>query len=248
MKRIGISIGDINGIGPEAALKATSKYRWPTDVRFAFVGSERIVREQASAMKIPVSRRIEFWNVENKAKWRPGSMRVDAARLAEEAARTALAGCLSGKLGALVTAPICKQGFHKAGINVPGHTEYLAELTGSRNFGMMLLGGGLRVMLVTRHIPLSAVPSALSRQTVREHIELAGDTLKLLGFKNGNIGVCGLNPHAGDGGIFGREEISLINPAIRAARKKGLAVSDALPADTILHKALNGEYDAVVAM
>jgi len=264
MKRIGITIGDINGIGPEVALKAVGKHRWPANVRFAFIGSERIVREQAAAMKIPVSRKIEFLNVGQASlpaqsgkgrqrclphiKWQPGMIRVDASRLAEQAIRRAVEGCLSGELDAMVTAPICKEGFHKAGINVPGHTEYLAELTDTATFGMMLMGGGLRVMLVTRHIPLSEVPAALTRKNICEHIELTGEALKLFGIKKGRIGVCGLNPHAGDGGVLGREEIELINPAIRAAQKKGFNVFEAVPADTIFYEALRGDYDAVVAM
>jgi 4-hydroxythreonine-4-phosphate dehydrogenase len=261
MKTIGITIGDINGIGPEVALKAVGRYRWPADVRFAFIGSEQAVREQASAMKIPVTRKIEFWSVEQASlpaqgrqgrlphvKWHPGRIRVDASRLADAAIRKAVEGCLADELDAMVTAPICKEGFHKAGIPVPGHTEYLAELTHTKNFGMMLMGGGLRVMLVTRHLPLSEVPAALTKRTIREHIELTGQALKLFGLENGSIGVCGLNPHAGDGGVLGREEIELISPAIRAARKKGYPVSDAIPADTIFYEALRGDYDAVVAM
>lgn len=248
MKRIGITIGDINGIGPEVALKAVAHGRWPADVRFAFVGLKQIVCEQAKTMKIPVSRRIEFVDVESVAKWNPGKVRVDASRLAGEAIRVAVRGCLSGELDAMVTAPICKAGFHKAGINVPGHTEYLAELTNTKNFGMMLMGGGLRVMLVTRHLPISEVPGALTKKNIREHIELTGEALELFGIKNGKIGVCGLNPHAGDGGVLGMEENTLINPAIRAVRKKGFNVSDAVPADTIFYEALRGDYDAVVAM
>ncbi|MCK5676658.1 MAG: 4-hydroxythreonine-4-phosphate dehydrogenase PdxA, partial [Verrucomicrobia bacterium] len=127
MKRIGITIGDINGIGPEVALKAVGKYRWPADVGFVFIGSEQIVREQAAAMKIPVSRKIEFWNVERASlpaqsgkgrqrclphiNWHSGKIRVDASRLAEQAIRRAVEGCLSGELDAMVTAPICKEGF-----------------------------------------------------------------------------------------------------------------------------------------
>ncbi|MCF7864019.1 MAG: 4-hydroxythreonine-4-phosphate dehydrogenase PdxA [Kiritimatiellales bacterium] len=249
MKKIGITIGDINGIGPEVALKAVHQYRWPADVRFVFIGSEAVVREQAAAMKIPVSRKIEFLNVgQASLPVHPGRVRVDASRLAEQAVRRAVEGCLSGEHDAMVTAPICKEGFHKAGIHVPGHTEFLAELTHAKNFGMLLMGGGLRVMLVTRHIPISAVPTALTRQNIREAIELTGQALELFGIKNGKIGVCGLNPHAGDGGVIGREEIELINPAIRAARKKGFNVSDAVPADTIFYQALDKQYDAVVAM
>lgn len=248
MKRIGITIGDVNGIGPEVALKAVRGGRWPADTEFVMLGSEAVIREQAKAMNIPVPRRLRFLALESNVRWAPGKIRVDASRHAAEAISLAVKQCLFGGLDAMVTAPICKEGFHKADIHFPGHTEYLAELTRTANFGMMLMGGGLRVMLVTRHIPVSAVPAALTRKTIREHIELTGQALRLLGIKNGKIGVCGLNPHAGDGGIIGREEIDLINPAIRAVRKKGYNVSDAVAADTIFHKALHGDYDAVVAM
>lgn len=247
-KKIGITIGDVNGIGPEVALKAAAYGRWPADVQFVFLGSEKIVREQAAAMRIPVSKKIIFRDVETQPKWVPGKIGVKASRLAEEAIRAAVEGCLAGELAAMVTAPICKEGMHKAGIMIPGHTEYLAELTSTKNFGMMLLGGGLRVMLVTRHIPIAEVAAALNKKNIREHIELTGDALKLFGLNDGKIGVCGLNPHAGDGGILGREEIEIINPAIRQIRKKGYNVSDAIPADTIFHEARRGDYEAVVAM
>lgn len=248
MKRIGITVGDVNGIGPEVALKAVARGRWPKEVEFVFLGSEINVREQARAMGIPVSRKISFQSLETPVKWNCGKVRVDASRHAGEAIRSAVGQCLSGELDAMVTAPICKEGFHKAGIDVPGHTEYLAELTNTENFGMMLMGGGLRVMLVTRHLPISKVPAALTKKLISEHIELTGEALKLFGLEGGKIGVCGLNPHAGDGGVIGREEIELINPAIRAVRKKGFCVSDAVPADTIFYEALRGDYAAVVAM
>ena len=248
MKRIGITIGDINGIGPEVALKAVARGRWSADTEFVFLGNEAVVREQARAMKIPVSRKIVFRDMETQPKWIPGKIGTKASRLAGEAVRAAVEGCLSGELDAMVTAPICKEGFHKAGINVPGHTEYLARLTNTKNFGMMLMGGGLRVMLVTRHLPLAEVPAALTKKLIREHIELTGEALTLFGIPEGRIGVCGLNPHAGEGGMLGSEEKMLINPAIKAVRKKGFNVSDAVPADTIFYEALNGSYDAVVAM
>ena len=248
MAIVHITIGDINGIGPEVALKAIARGRWPAETQFVLLGDEAIVREQAKALKIHVTRKITFQPMETVVKWNPGKVRVDAARHAAESIRLAVKGCLFGGFDAMVTAPICKEGFHKAGVNAPGHTEYLAELTNTKNFGMMLMGGGLRVMLVTRHLPLAKVPGALNRKTIREHIELTGQALDLFGIKNGKIGVCGLNPHAGDGGIIGREEIELINPAIKQARKRGFNVSDAVPADTIFYEALRGDYDAVVAM
>ncbi len=249
MKRIGITIGDSNGIGPEITLKAIGKSRWPEGVEFVVFGNEAVIREQAEFMKIPVSRKIRFEHVGSKSlPIHFGKVRADASKLACEAICTAIDQCLSGEIDAMVTAPICKEGFHKAGIPFPGHTELLAERTKTKNFGMMLIGGGLRVMLVTRHIPISNVAESLTKKNIREHIELTGEALKLFGIKGGKIGVCGLNPHAGDGGIIGTEEKSVINPAIKLARKKGFKVSDAVPADTIFYEALNGKYDAVVAM
>ena len=248
MKRIGITIGDINGIGPEVILKATRRVHWSEDVRFVLIGSEKLLRQQGWEMGVTVSRKIDFLEIGIFPEWTPGKICIEASRLAEASIRRAVEGCLSGEFDAMVTAPICKEGFHKAGIHVPGHTELLAELTDTKNFGMMLMGGGLRVMLVTRHIPISEVPAALTRKNIREAIELTGQALELFGIKDGKIGVCGLNPHAGDGGVIGREEIDLINPAIRAARKKGLNVSDAVPADTLFYEARRGDYDAVVAM
>jgi 4-hydroxythreonine-4-phosphate dehydrogenase len=248
MKRIGITIGDVNGIGPETALKAVSRGRWPSEAEFVFFGSEKNIRQQAADLQLPVSRRIRFFETGAAVAWHPGRIRVDAARLAETAIRAAVDECVAGNLDAMVTAPICKEGFHKAGINIPGHTEYLAALTHTKRFGMMLIGGGLRVILVTRHLPLAQVPAALTKKGVGEHIQLAAEALNLFGIRQGRIGVCGLNPHAGDGGVLGDEEIRVINPAIRAARRKGFHVSDAVPADTIFYEALNGLYDAVVAM
>ncbi|MDF7823840.1 4-hydroxythreonine-4-phosphate dehydrogenase PdxA [Pontiellaceae bacterium B12227] len=248
MKRIGITIGDINGIGPEVALKAVIQGNWGHDVEFMLYGPVTEIKRQVRAMGLELPEFVHLRDVGIDVLWNPGEIEVDASRAAEQAIRRVVEGCLSGDLDAMVTAPICKEGFHKAGINFPGHTEFLAELTKTENFGMMLIGGGLRVMLVTRHLPISEVPQALTRKMIVEHIQLTGEALQLFGAENGLIGVCGLNPHAGDGGVIGREEIELINPAIKAAREKGFNVTDAIPADTIFYEALRGDYAAVVAM
>ncbi|VGO20209.1 4-hydroxythreonine-4-phosphate dehydrogenase 2 [Pontiella sulfatireligans] len=248
MKRIGISIGDINGIGPEVALKAVAESKWSDNVEFMLHGPVTEMKRQMRALKLEMPEHVYYRDVGIDVAWNPGKIDADVSRAADLAIRQVVAGCMSGSLDAMVTAPICKEGFHKAGIDVPGHTELLAELTGAETFGMMLIGGGLRVMLATRHVPLSEVPKSLTQQNICEAIELTGQALKLFGLEDGKIGVCGLNPHAGDGGVIGNEEIELINPAIIASREKGFNVSDAVPADTIFYEALRGDYDAVVAM
>ena len=244
---MGITIGDVNGIGVEVILKALVYGRWSQEMEFVLLGSEAIVRKQAEAMKIPLSRRIRFHDV-GEAAWKPGRLRVDASRLAVAAIEEGVKQAVTGQLDGLVTAPVNKLGFQRAGVDAPGHTELLAKLTGSSRYGMMLVGGGLRVMLATRHLPLKEVSSAISKAVVREAVELAYEGLGWLGVSPRSIGVCGLNPHAGDGGALGMEEKTILNPVLRALAKKGIPVSMALPADTLFHQAMRGEYQAVVAM
>jgi 4-hydroxythreonine-4-phosphate dehydrogenase len=131
----------------------------------------------------------------------------------------------------------------------------IAELTGTQRYGMMLMGNGLRIMLATRHLPLRAVADALTKENILEAIELTGEALKWFGLANGRIGVCGLNPHAGDGGALGDEELTIIAPAIEAARAKGFNAIGPVPADVIFFQCLETNcvgaqkgYDAVVAM
>ena len=162
--------------------------------------------------------------------------------------RAGVNGCMAGMLDGLVTAPICKEGVKLAGINAPGHTEFLAQLSGTRNYAMMLLGGRLRVTLVTRHIPLSMVSRSLTAEKVVSTVELTAKALPWLGVRQSAVAVCGLNPHAGEGGTIGREEADIIVPAIRALRRKGYAVEGPVPADTAFHRAVRGEFGAVVAM
>jgi len=245
--RIGITIGDVNGIGVEVALKAVAYGRWPSDTEFVLLGSEAVVRQQAKQMSIPVSKRLSFYDV-GKASWCPGQLRVDASRLAVAGIEEGVKSCLAGELDGIVTAPVNKQGFQRAGVEVPGHTELLATLTGRKRFGMMLMGGGLRVMLVTRHLPLAEVANAITRAAVREAIELADRGLYWLNLEGKKIGVCGLNPHAGDGGALGNEEQQIINPVIRKLQQTGVNVVGAIPADTIFHQAKQGAYEMVVAM
>ncbi len=234
--RIGITCGDVNGIGPEVALKAISSKPWKKEVEFIFVGPD------------PVNGCSEHWKIPFRGKITPGKITAEASKTAVAAIERAVRGCLDGELDAMVTAPICKEGLHLAGIHYPGHTEMIAELTGTKRYGMMLMGKGLRVMLATRHLPLCAVADALTKENVLEAIELTGEALKWFGLKNGRIGVCGLNPHAGDGGALGDEEVKIITPAIEAARAKDFNAVGPVPADVIFFQTLEGQFDAVVAM
>ncbi|MBI9020281.1 MAG: 4-hydroxythreonine-4-phosphate dehydrogenase PdxA [Verrucomicrobia bacterium] len=229
--RIGITCGDVNGIGPETALKAVASSGWKTDVEFILIGPSA----EGS------------WNIPFSGPLLPGEITAEASKTAVAAIERAVRGCLDGELDAMVTAPICKEGLKLAGINYPGHTEMIAELTGTKRYGMMLMGKGLRVTLATRHLPLREVADALTQDNVLEAIELTDEALKKFGIKSGRIGVCGLNPHAGDGGALGDEEQTIIVPAIEAARTQGINAIGPVPADVIFFQCLEN-YDAIVAM
>jgi len=247
MKHIGITLGDINGIGAEVTLKAIARFE-NEKVCFSLIGSKQALMEQVEKMNLPLSPKVKILSVGENISWNPGQIHPEASRVAHQAIEQAVSDCLRGKLDAMVTAPICKQGFQMAGFQEPGHTELLARLTQTKRFGMMLIGGGLRVMLATRHLPISEVSSALSEELILEAIELASEGLKKLGIPHGRIGVCGLNPHAGDGGVLGTEELEKITPAIQKAQREHILVSGPIPADTIFYQALRGDFDAVVAM
>jgi len=149
---------------------------------------------------------------------------------------------------AIVTAPVNKEALAAAGVRHSGHTEILAELTDTRDFAMLLMGRELRVIHVTTHVALRRVPDLVTRDRVLRVIRLAHRTMEGLGRPHGRIAVAGLNPHAGEDGLFGDEEKTAIVPAIEAARAEGMNVTGPLPADTLFSRARGGEFDIVVAM
>lgn len=246
--RIGITCGDVNGIGPEIARKAVASKVWKDNVEFIQIGPEKLFSNTWKNNGVKAQPSSNHWNIPFNEVPNPGKITAAASQTAVAAIERAVRGCLDGELDAMVTAPICKEGLKLAGIHWPGHTEMIAELTGCKRYGMMLMGKGLRVMLATRHLPLRDVAAALTRENILEAIELTGEALDRLGIANGRIGVCGLNPHAGDGGALGDEETVMITPAIEAARAKGFNAIGPVPADVIFFQTLEGRFDAVVAM
>ena len=256
---IGITAGDPNGIGPEVALRAALRPQ-PAHRRLVLIGHrevwERAARQIGRALppetpdlEPPLPRRCT-WDPDMAPPPadRPGQVRADAARAAYAYVLSATAAALNGRLAAIVTAPICKEAFQKAGLREPGHTELLARLTGTRRYAMMLFGDRIRVVLATRHLPLRKVADALTADSIVEAVALLARALPWLGFRRARIGVCGLNPHAGDGGALGDEEKKIIAPALARCRRRGFNVAGPIPADVVFHQHLAGTYDAVVAM
>lgn len=212
--RIGITLGDVTGIGPEVVTKAIQSNQLPKNVEYIVIGSADTERP-ADAIE---------WVVQGAAR------------------------CMRRELSALVTAPISKALIRQAGYAFDGQTELLAHIGQTKKFAMMLVGGPLRVALVTTHVPLKRVAKLITAEKIFDVIQLSHDFCRRLGIRRPAIGVAGLNPHAGEGGLLGAEEATVIAPAIRRAQRYKLNVTGPIPADTLFHKAYRGDFDAVVAM
>jgi len=260
--RLGLTMGDPAGIGPEIILSAARDLAARTaggEFALVAIGTPRCFEETAlrlgfGADIVTGTAAIEWPRVpviaaaSTEAAIAPGLLSAEAGRLAYAAIERAVALALAGEIDAVVTAPISKEALHLAGHDYPGHTEILAELTGSRSSCMMLVHERLRVSHVSTHLALAEAPKRVTPERLRYVIDLTHQALVDLGFARPRIGVCALNPHAGEGGMFGREEIDVIAPVIESFRARGLAITGPVPADTIYVKALAGQFDAIVAM
>jgi 4-hydroxythreonine-4-phosphate dehydrogenase len=178
---------------------------------------------------------------------------AEAARASVEWVREGAKRCLAGKLHGLVTAPVNKEAIVRAGISFVGQTELLSQMAATERTAMMLLGTDdrgcwLRVALATTHVPLRDVSATLTLDKIQTTIELSARACQDLGLARARIGVCGLNPHAGEGGKIGTEELTTIGPAVRQAQGRGVDVVGPVSADALFYYALRGEYDVVVAM
>jgi 4-hydroxythreonine-4-phosphate dehydrogenase len=177
----------------------------------------------------------------------PGLLSAQAGRAAHDAIARAVRDALAGDVAAIATAPINKEAFALAGLRWKGHTELLQELTGARRVAMMFYSERLRVALATVHVPLKDVPSALSAARLRDVIELTASWLPRFGFASPRLALAGLNPHAGEHGVIGDEEIHVLEPIAAECRARGINVIGPLPADTVFVRAARGEFDAVIA-
>jgi len=261
---VGITMGDVAGIGPEVVVKSLSAAAVRSSCIPVVIGSTDIFAATAAKLNLPLpvvslpgiagaELRAGTVCLLQCADRDPASVRmgVPDGRNGKDAFLYVQRGvelALEGALDALVTAPISKEGIHLAGITFEGHTEYLAHLTHTEKFRMMFVGGGLKVILATIHIPLKEVFKRLNPDMLVETIEMAHAASRLFGIADPRIAVCGLNPHAGEGGMFGAEEQDTLVPAIERARKKGLCVTGPLPPDTVFMSAHKGDYDFVVAL
>ena len=257
-------MGDAGGIGPEVVLKAITTRTLSATIEPVLVGDYAVWEE--TARHLGLNRRFSETprrgsitvaiTSELEPRHRvPGPARnaASAAARGEAAYKAILEGVRlvqAGEASALVTAPINKAHLNAAGHDFPGHTELLAKLAGDVPVRMMMVGGELRVVLVTTHVAIAQVPQRLNRESVLQTIVLTVQALRRqFGIAAPRLVVCGLNPHAGDSGLFGDEEARVIAPAVRAARRRGLHVLGPLAADGVFaHAGNDGSYDAVVCM
>jgi 4-hydroxythreonine-4-phosphate dehydrogenase len=259
---IAVTIGEPAGIGPDLCVRLGER-SWPA--RLVLIGDIELLRERARRLGagvrfIPYSvggaggvATLEVAHFGVAAPVVPGRPDPANAKAVLATLDAALTGCLSGEFAAMVTAPVQKSVLNYAGIAFTGHTEFLAERTGAKHVAMLLVGGPpehmLRVALATTHLPLAAVPAAINQPALEELLRVvAADLVSKFGIAKPRIAVCGLNPHAGEAGFLGREEIDSIAPAIKAARAAGLDVIGPVPADTAFVPSLLAELDCVVAM
>ena len=224
--RIGVTVGDPAGIGPEIARKAAADPSVSETCDIVLYGPSSDADVQA---------------------FRRGEVSAEAGRAAYDAIVRAVDDAAAGRIDAVATAPINKEAFAAAGLPWRGHTELLAHLTGARRVAMMFHSDALRVILATVHIALADVPRALTRDTLEGIIGLAAAELPRFGVRSPRLALAGLNPHAGEHGVIGREDDDVLAPAVAACRSRGITIDGPFPADTIFLRAMRGEFDAVIA-
>ena len=221
LPRIGITAGDPAGIGPEIARKAMNEPRVRAACEPLYYGPQHT--------------------------FAPGVLSAEAGRAAYETIVRAVRDAQAGGIQGIATAPINKEALALAGLPWRGHTEMLASLTNAPKVAMMFWSERLRVILATIHIPLADVPAALTMDVVFDIIELAHRELPRFGLPRPRLALAGLNPHAGEHGLLGREETDVLEPAVARCAEAGIDVTGPLPGDTVFVRAVRGEFDAVIA-
>jgi 4-hydroxythreonine-4-phosphate dehydrogenase len=261
---LGITMGDPAGVGPEITAKALATAEVAARCRPVVIGDRSVM--EATLSLLHSSLRLHIVSAPAECRFEPGTLEcldlanvhastlpraqvsATAGRAAYGYIEKAVRLCQSGAIAGMVTAPVNKEALAAAGVPHSGHTEILAQLSGTKDFAMLLMGRELKVIHVTTHVSLRRVPDLCTHDRVLRVIHLARQTMNGLGVRRPRIAVCGLNPHAGEDGLFGDEEKTQIIPAVAAARREGLDVYGPLPADTLFSRARGGEFDIVVAM
>ncbi len=256
-----ISIGDINGIAPEVILKSMIDHDYSKSVPI-ILSPFKVVNYYSDALDISLDinycdnfddislgRVNVIWDDAFTDDIQPGIISAESGAVAMQSIEKCINYLKNNDAQAMVTGPISKEAVHLAGYNIPGHTEFLAKKNDVNDVLMMLVNNNLRVALVTAHIPISKVSLFIEKNLIQHKAQLLDHSLKNdFGIEQPKIAVLGLNPHAGDGGVIGKEEIEVIEPAIQEARKKGIKIEGPFPADGFFGHQLYNQFDAILAM
>ncbi len=261
--RVGISIGDINGIGPEVIIKSLNDARITMDcVPIIYASTKTLsfhkkaiqehdfIYQSCKSVEEAVPKKVNVVNVWNdEVEFELGKGTETSGKYAFQSLEKACEDLAAGKIDVLVTAPISKEAIGKAGFKFPGHTEYLADMAGQSDALMMMVSGDLRVALVTTHVALKDVATTLNKEKILAKIkELNASLQKDFGIQRPKIAVFGLNPHASENGKMGTEEADFIQPAISAAKSDGIFAHGPFPADGFFGSASRSQYDGILAM
>lgn len=260
--RIGLTMGDPAGIGPEIILKAVRTLAPRVargELELTVIGTAALIDNAARRFgyeaRVVRERRSDPWplvsvieSAQSAAEIVPGRLSAEAGRLAYRAIERAVKMAMADEIDAIVTAPISKEALNSAGFRYFGHTDMLADLTGSNDSCMMLAFENLCVTHICTHVPLAEVPKRVTPHRVRRVIEMTLEAIRNLGIATPRVAVCGLNPHSGESGIIGGEESTVIEPVIAEFQARGEDVTGPHPGDTVFVKAVAGQFDAVVAM
>jgi 4-hydroxythreonine-4-phosphate dehydrogenase len=258
---VAVTLGDPAGIGPEIIAKTFAEEGFHDENKAFVIGDVGMLQRAVDLLKLSLS--VNRISHPEEALFEPGSVDVlqvgklpedlpfgeldaRAGAAAFEYVRRATELALEGSVGAVATAPLNKEAMHMGGYEYPGHTEILAELTGTKDFAMMLQTEELRVIHTSTHVSLREAIDRVSKERVLTVIHLARDALAKIGIEKPKIAVAGLNPHAGENGLFGDEDAERIAPAIAEAREEGIDASGPHPPDTVFARARKGEFDMVV--
>lgn len=251
MPTVVITLGDPAGVGAEVALKALSDPEISGSAQFIVLGDQAAVAAAEECTGIGLrSLPVEFRDcgmLPADARVEMGTLRAEYGAAAVRYVHDATMMCLHGKADAMVTAPLNKEAVTLSGMQFSGHTEYIAELCGATDSRMLLAGTKLSVVHVSTHISLRQACDLNAERIIRT-IELGNEAMKLLGKKRPRIAVCGLNPHAGEHGLFGTEDEEFIKPAVEVCRARGIECEGPVAPDTIFFRAASGSHDLVVAM
>ncbi len=246
---LAITMGDPAGVGPELCLRLGQQQVTP-DVHYQIYGNRAHLERIAQQLALPIEGlTIVDQPLEHPEQVQPGQVQPACGRAAYTALTAAIDDALSGKVDGIVTCPINKAALEAAGISYPGHTEILVERTRTQNHAMMLSGSELSCALVTTHIGLADVPGTLTTERIVEVSQLAADVMQQRHNRPAKLAILGLNPHAGEGGLFGnQEEERIIQPAIDQLQQQGISVLGPLPPDTAFLPSIRPQVDAYICM